>query len=81
MKESLTEEERFAVADHAAAQLKERGDPWRLNEEVKPASAPTTYFATGRAIANPRHTICAAIAFIHSKQNARLSIEQLGAPL
>jgi hypothetical protein len=22
------------VADHAVAQLKERGDPWRLNEEA-----------------------------------------------
>ena len=33
LKEGLTEEERYAVADHAVAQLKERGDPWRLNEE------------------------------------------------
>jgi hypothetical protein len=32
LKEGLTEDERFAVADHAVAQLKERGDPWRLNE-------------------------------------------------
>ena len=30
LKEALTEEERYAVADHAIAQLKERGDPWRL---------------------------------------------------
>ena len=30
LKEGLTEEERFAVADHAVVQLKERGDPWRL---------------------------------------------------
>jgi hypothetical protein len=42
LKEGLTEDERYAVADHVVAQLKERGDPWRLNEEVKPASAPTT---------------------------------------
>ena len=34
LKEGLTEEERYAVADHAVAQLKERGDPWRLNEEA-----------------------------------------------
>jgi hypothetical protein len=27
LKEGLTEEERHAVADHAVAQLKERGDP------------------------------------------------------
>jgi hypothetical protein len=32
----------LAVADHVVAQLKERGNRWRLNEEVKPASAPTT---------------------------------------
>jgi hypothetical protein len=42
LKEGLTEDERYAVVDHVVAQLKERGDPWRLNEEVKPASAPTT---------------------------------------
>jgi molybdate transport system substrate-binding protein len=29
MKEGLTEEERYAVAHHAVAQLKEHGDPWR----------------------------------------------------
>src|SRR6476619_8633583 len=29
LKEGLTEDERYAVADHAVAQLKERGDPWR----------------------------------------------------
>jgi hypothetical protein len=33
LKERLTEDERYAVADHAVAQLKER-DPWRLNEEA-----------------------------------------------
>ena len=42
LKEGLTEEERFAVADHTVAQLKERGDPWRLNEEAKPAPPPST---------------------------------------
>jgi hypothetical protein len=38
----LTEEERYAVADHAIAQLKERGDPWRLNEEAPTAGPPST---------------------------------------
>jgi hypothetical protein len=42
LKEGLSEEERYAVADHVVAQLKERDDPWRLNEEVKPAPAPST---------------------------------------
>ena len=37
LKEGLTEEERYAVADHVVAQLKERGDPWRLNEEAATA--------------------------------------------
>jgi hypothetical protein len=40
LKQGLTEEERYAVADHAVAQLKERGDPWRLNEEATPTTAP-----------------------------------------
>ena len=35
LKQGLTEEERYAVADHAVAQLKERGDLWRLNEEAR----------------------------------------------
>jgi hypothetical protein len=42
LKEGLTEDERFAVADHAVAQLKERGDPWRLNEEAPTAKPPST---------------------------------------
>jgi hypothetical protein len=42
LKQGLSEEERYAVAHHVVAQLKERGDPWRLNEEVKPAPAPST---------------------------------------
>jgi hypothetical protein len=42
LKQGLTEAERYAVADHVVAQLKERGDPWRLSEEAKPAPPPTT---------------------------------------
>ena len=42
LKEGLSEGERYAVADHVVAQLKERGDPWRLDEEVKPAPPPMT---------------------------------------
>ena len=42
LKEGLTEDERYAVADHAVAQLKERGDPWRLNEEAPAAKPPST---------------------------------------
>ena len=41
-RQGLTEEERFAVADHTVAQLKQRGDPWRPNEEAKPAPPPST---------------------------------------
>ena len=41
LKEGLTEEERYAVADHTVAQLKERGDPWRLNEEARTAKPPS----------------------------------------
>ncbi len=42
LNDGLTEDERYAVADHVVSQLKERGDPWRLDEEAKPGSAPTT---------------------------------------
>jgi hypothetical protein len=36
------EDERYVVADHAVAQLKQRGDPWRLNEEAPTAKPPST---------------------------------------
>jgi hypothetical protein len=42
LKHGLTEAERHAVADHVVTQLKEHGDPWRLNDEAKPSSAPST---------------------------------------
>jgi hypothetical protein len=42
LRHGLSETERYAVADHVVAQLKERGDPWRLSDEAKPGSAPTT---------------------------------------
>jgi hypothetical protein len=42
LKEGLTEGERYAVADHVVAQLKERGDPWRLDEEAPTATPPST---------------------------------------
>jgi hypothetical protein len=42
LKEGLTEPERYAVADHVVSQLKDRGDPWRLNEEQLTAKPPST---------------------------------------
>jgi hypothetical protein len=42
LKEGLTEDERYAVAAHTVAQLKERGDPWRLNDEAPTAKPPST---------------------------------------
>jgi hypothetical protein len=30
------------VADYVVGQLKRHGDPWRLNDEAKPGSGPTT---------------------------------------
>jgi hypothetical protein len=41
-RQGLTEDERFAVADHVASRLKEGGDPWHVTDEAKPATAPTT---------------------------------------
>jgi hypothetical protein len=42
LKVGPSEDERHAVAGHVVAQLKERGDPWRLNEQVKAAPPPST---------------------------------------
>ena len=42
LKDGLTEDERYAVADHVVSQLKEHGDPWRLSDEAQPKSGPTT---------------------------------------
>jgi len=42
LKDRLTEAERYAVADHVVSQLKDGGDPWRLDDEAKPGSPPTT---------------------------------------
>ena len=42
LRQGLSEDERYAVADHVVSQLKERGDPWHLEDEAKPARGPTT---------------------------------------
>jgi hypothetical protein len=42
LKEGLTEDERYAVADHVVSQLKEHGDPWHLSDGAKPGRGPTT---------------------------------------
>jgi hypothetical protein len=43
LKDGLTDDERFAVADHVVRQLKQHGDPWDLSEEAKPTVGPSTY--------------------------------------
>jgi hypothetical protein len=43
LKEALTEDEQYAVADHVVSQLKEHGDPWGLSEEARPKGGPTTF--------------------------------------
>ena len=48
LKEGLSEEERFAVADHTVAQLKQRGDPWRLNDEAQTSEATVNLSSDGR---------------------------------
>ena len=42
LKVGLTEDERYAVADHVVDQLKQHGDGWRLSEEAKTAPPPST---------------------------------------
>jgi hypothetical protein len=48
LKEGLSDDERYAVADHVVEQLKERGDPWGLNAEAKPGGGHTTPDMTPR---------------------------------
>jgi hypothetical protein len=42
LRQGLSEAERYAVADHVVSQLRERGDPWGLDDEAKPGRGPTT---------------------------------------
>ena len=39
LKQGLTEEERYAVADHVVKQLRDRGE-WQLDEDVKQVIRP-----------------------------------------
>jgi len=36
LRQELTEEERYRVADDVVHQLKQYGDPWRLSEDLPP---------------------------------------------
>ena len=36
LKEDLTEEERYRVADDVVDRLQQHGDPWRLSEDLPP---------------------------------------------
>jgi len=38
LRQELTEEERYRVADDVVLQLKQHGDPWRLSDELPPPS-------------------------------------------
>ena len=40
LREGLTEDERYAVADAVVWHLKKHGDPWKLFEELPAQSAP-----------------------------------------
>jgi hypothetical protein len=42
LRQGLTEDERYAVAEHVVGQLKEHGGPLRLSDEAKPGRGPTT---------------------------------------
>lgn len=42
LRQGLSEDERYAVADHVVSQLKERGDPWDLEDDAKPGRGPST---------------------------------------
>jgi len=38
LRQGLTEDERFRVADDVVHRLKEHGDPWRLADDLPPAA-------------------------------------------
>jgi hypothetical protein len=38
LRQGLSEDERYLVADDVVHQLEERGDPWRLSEELPEAT-------------------------------------------
>jgi hypothetical protein len=42
LKQALTEDDRFAVADDVVAQLKDHGDPWRLAWSIAGESLATS---------------------------------------
>ena len=42
LKDGLSEEERYAVADHVVRQLKSAENPGQLGDVAKPGKAPTT---------------------------------------
>jgi hypothetical protein len=49
LKEGLTEDERYAVADHVVEQL--NGDPWGLNQEAQSGGgAPFAQSCDGRRV-------------------------------
>ena len=38
LRQGLSEEERYRVADDVVHRLKQHGDPWRLSDELPPAA-------------------------------------------
>jgi len=42
LRQGLSEDERYLIADDVVHRLQQHGDPWNLSEEAKPKSGPTT---------------------------------------
>jgi hypothetical protein len=42
LREAMTEDERYAVADHVVTQPQEVREPMELSEEARPKGGPTT---------------------------------------
>jgi hypothetical protein len=45
LRQGLSEEERYRVADDVVGRLKQHGDPWRLSEDLPPT--------TGKGLSTP----------------------------
>jgi hypothetical protein len=54
LRQGLTEEERYRVADGVVDCLKQYGDPWRLSEELSKPMAADTVHATPPDLCKPK---------------------------
>jgi hypothetical protein len=70
LRQGLTEQERYAVADDVVRRLQERGDPWKLSEEL-PHSAGEVHHSTPPGWSGPKSKPTDDLG--HDKENEECS--------